>query len=57
MKKCKKAIVKEEKYEVIKYSVQCPHCKTFLEGGINKNIARLFCYHCGSPIELIFDPI
>lgn len=55
MKKCKKAIVNQEKYEVIRYLVQCPHCKTILVGGYNENTIRMLCSHCRNPIELVFE--
>lgn len=51
-KRPKRAKVKAEKFEQTIYYVQCPHCKTSMKGGINENIDRLFCYHCGEVVML-----
>jgi hypothetical protein len=55
MKRKKKATVLHRTQQSKIYSVQCPHCKTLLEGNmINENILVLKCYHCENPIELVF---
>jgi DNA-directed RNA polymerase subunit RPC12/RpoP len=54
MKKVKKANIKiiTKTYET--HSIQCPHCKTFLEGTINSSTIRFKCWNCKNPIEIIW---
>lgn len=44
MKRPKRAVPTEKKFMDSIFSVVCPHCKTKLTGGINKDIDRLFCW-------------
>jgi hypothetical protein len=55
MKRKKKAIVTKTTKTYSEYSVQCPHCKTQLEGNlISEYILSVLCYNCKQPIELVF---
>lgn len=57
LKKAKKSIPIVKKEMIKMYSIQCPHCQTFLRGGITRDIDRLFCYHCKNPIILSWEEI
>ena len=52
MKRPKRGMLTEKTFIQSIYSVECPHCKTKLTGGIYKSIDRLFCRCCGEVIIL-----
>jgi len=54
MKKVKKAIpkIKIETIQQESYEIQCPHCKTFFQGGYGKRSLRISCAGCGNPIDI-----
>jgi ribosomal protein S27E len=57
MKRVKKSIPKV-KIETIQrecYEIQCPHCKTFFQGGYNRQSLRIACSRCANPIEIEWD--
>jgi len=35
--------------------IQCPHCKTFFQGGFNRQSLRIACMGCSNPIEIEWD--
>jgi hypothetical protein len=37
------------------YLVRCPHCKTFLSGGFNRDSLRISCRHCQNKIDLVWE--
>jgi ribosomal protein S27E len=57
MKKAKKTIPKIKTETIIKeyYEIQCPHCKTHLQGGFGKRSLRILCSNCNNPIEIEWD--
>lgn len=57
MKRVKKTIPKI-KIETIRresYQIQCPHCKTYFQGGFNRQSLRISCSGCSNPIEIEWD--
>jgi hypothetical protein len=48
-----KPILKEKMY--LEVSVECPHCKTLMRGGIDKNIITMYCWQCNNPIKLLWE--
>lgn len=50
MKRAKKTFPKIKEVTVLQYQIQCPHCKTFLQGGFDENVLQLKCSYCGNPI-------
>jgi ribosomal protein S27E len=57
MKKFKKTIPKIKTETVINeyYQIQCPHCKTYFQGGFGKRSIRILCSGCNNPIEIEWD--
>lgn len=55
MKRARRGAITVKEFVDRIHTVRCPHCKTFLKGGINRNIDRLFCYHCGNVIILDWE--
>lgn len=57
MKKVKKTTpqIKEETVINEYYQIQCPHCKTFFQGGFNRRSIRILCSGCKNPIEIEWD--
>lgn len=55
MKRCKKTIPKIKECVFLVYQIQCPHCKTFLQGGFNENTIRHKCSKCNNSIEIEWD--
>lgn len=43
MKRVKKTIPKIKTETVEYYEIQCPHCKTYLQGGFGKRTIRILC--------------
>lgn len=52
MKRVKKTIPKIKTETVEYYEIQCPHCKTYLQGGFGKRTIRILCSYCDNPIEI-----
>jgi len=52
MKRVKKTIPKIKTETVEYYEIQCPHCKTYLQGGFEKRTIRILCSYCDNPIEI-----
>ncbi|MCK9429814.1 MAG: phage terminase large subunit family protein [Candidatus Omnitrophica bacterium] len=57
MKGVKKSIpkIKETTWAQVDYEIQCPHCKTFLQGGFTESTIVYKCNHCGNLIEIKWD--
>ena len=52
MKRPRRAVPIEKQVMNSIYSVECPHCKTELTGGVGKDIDRMFCWCCKEIIIL-----
>ena len=57
MKKVKKTIPKVKIETILResYEIQCPHCKTYFQGGYNRQSLRIACSGCNNPIEIEWD--
>jgi transposase-like protein len=55
MKRSKKAIPKVRVTTLNIYTIQCPHCMTFLQGGFNDSTLRFKCTNCNNPIDVDWE--
>ena len=50
IKRAKRAIVKFIETKSYYSEYKCPHCRTIIKGGIDKNTTRFICTVCGNEI-------
>lgn len=52
MKKPKKSIPEIKEVMVYRYQLQCPHCKTYIRDGFDKDVIQYRCPKCGNSIMI-----
>lgn len=55
MKRAKKSIPEIKEITDLLYTIECPHCKTYLTGGFNERTIMLSCLRCKNKITIDWE--